>query len=110
MFARYDAPTNMRAFYGPSALRRLRLVWMVREPVGKFWSYFWDLKSYATHTGFEPQTSRADEQTGSQAGLVLLLTRVSLALDSYGGDWDRVTFAAFVAPKLAKAKACLQKD
>ena len=89
-------------------------MWMVREPVGKFWSYFWDLKSYATQGSnprrAEPQTSRADEQTGSQAGLVLLLTRVSLALDRYGGDWDRVTFAAFVAPKLAKAKACLQKD
>ena len=36
----------MRTFFGPSALRLLRLVWMVREPVGKFWSYFWDLKSY----------------------------------------------------------------
>ena len=72
-FTRYDAPTNMRAFFGPGALRRLRLVWMVREPVGKFWSYFWDLKSY-------------------------------------GGEWDRVSFAGFVAPKLAKARACLQKD
>ena len=70
---RYDAPTNMRAFFGPGALRRLRLVWMVREPVGKFWSYFWDLKSY-------------------------------------GGEWDRVSFAGFVAPKLLKARACLQKD
>ena len=42
----HDAPVNMRTFFGPSALRLLRLVWMVREPVGKFWSYFWDLKSY----------------------------------------------------------------
>ena len=42
----HDAPVNMRTFFGPSALRLLRLAWMVREPVGKFWSYFWDLKSY----------------------------------------------------------------
>ena len=52
---------------------QLRLVWMVREPVGKFWSYFWDLKSY-------------------------------------GGEWDRVSFTDFVTPKLARARACQQRD
>lgn len=68
----YDAPKNMQTFFGPK-LPALRLVWMLREPVEKFWSYFWELKSY-------------------------------------GGDWDRVSFADFVTPKLAKAQACLNKD
>ena len=41
----YDAPQNMATFFGPQ-LEGLRLVWMVREPVAKFWSYYWELKSY----------------------------------------------------------------
>ena len=53
----YNAPRNMAEFFGLST-PRLRLVWMLREPVGKFWSYFWELKMY-------------------------------------GGEWDKVSFAAF---------------
>jgi len=68
----YDAPLNMRTFFG-DGLSQLRLIWMLREPVDKFWSYFWELKSY-------------------------------------GGSWDSVTFDQFVAPKLARTQACLQKD
>ncbi|EOD37327.1 hypothetical protein EMIHUDRAFT_460510 [Emiliania huxleyi CCMP1516] len=64
----YDAPKNMAAFYG-RALGQLRLVWMLRDPVAKYWSYFWELKSY-------------------------------------GGDWDRVTFDAFTAPKLNRSRDC----
>ena len=41
----YDAPRNMAAFYG-SQLSATRLVWMLRDPVAKFWSYFWELKAY----------------------------------------------------------------
>ena len=61
----YDAPQNMASFFGPATLLRLRLVWMLRDPVAKFWSYFWELKAY-------------------------------------GGDWDKVKFADWVAPKLAR--------
>jgi hypothetical protein len=35
----HDAPKNMGTFFGPK-LPELRLVWMMREPVSKFWSYF----------------------------------------------------------------------
>jgi len=42
----YDAPKNMAAFFGPVATPRLRLVWLLRDPVAKYWSYFWELKSY----------------------------------------------------------------
>lgn len=42
----HDAPANMAAFFGPSAAPRLRLVWLLRDPVAKAWSYFWELKSY----------------------------------------------------------------
>jgi len=41
----HDAPKNMRTFFGP-LLPALRLVWVLRDPVSKFWSYFWELKSY----------------------------------------------------------------
>lgn len=41
----YDAPKNMASFFGPK-LPELRLVWMMREPVSKFWSYFWEIKQY----------------------------------------------------------------
>ena len=66
----HAAPANMASFFGPANAARLRLVWMLREPVGKFWSYFWELKAY-------------------------------------GGDWDKVGFAEWVAPKLAATRACL---
>ena len=36
----HAAPANMASFFGPANAARLRLVWMLREPVGKFWSYF----------------------------------------------------------------------
>ena len=42
----HDAPKNMAAFFGPTLTPRLRLVWMLRDPVAKYWSYFWELKSY----------------------------------------------------------------
>ena len=66
----HAAPANMASFFGPANAARLRLVWMLREPVGKFWSYFWELKAY-------------------------------------GGEWDKVGFAEWVAPKLAATRACL---
>ena len=66
----HAAPANMASFFGPANAARLRLVWMLREPVGKFWSYFWELKAY-------------------------------------GGEWDKVGFADWVAPKLAATRACL---
>ena len=69
----YDAPQNMASFFGPATLLRLRLVWMLRDPVAKFWSYFWELKAY-------------------------------------GGDWDKVKFADWVAPKLARTRECLKLD
>ena len=69
----YDAPQNMASFYGPATLTRLRLVWMLRDPVAKFWSYFWELKAY-------------------------------------GGEWDRVSFGAWVQPKIARTKECLALD
>ena len=68
----HDAPKNMAMFFG-ARLPALRLVWMLREPVDKFWSYFWELKSYR-------------------------------------GEWDNVSFDGFVAPKHARAAACLKRD
>ncbi|KAL1526603.1 hypothetical protein AB1Y20_015308 [Prymnesium parvum] len=68
----YDAPKNMATFFGPK-LPQLKLVWMMREPVSKFWSYFWELKQY-------------------------------------GGEFQRMSFSQFLAPKLARAHACLEKD
>ena len=68
----FDAPKNMATFFGGN-LPKLRLVWMMREPVSKFWSYFWELKAY-------------------------------------GGEWDRVHFAPWTAPKLARTRECLRKD
>ena len=41
----YDAPKNMASFFG-SQMAELRVVWMLRDPVAKFWSYFWELKAY----------------------------------------------------------------
>lgn len=67
----HDAPQNMATFFGPPLLPRLRLVWMLRDPVSKFWSYFWELKMY-------------------------------------GGDWDKVQFSTWTAPKIARTKECLQ--
>ena len=69
----HDAPLNMATFYGAQNKARLRVVWMLRDPVAKFWSYFWELKAY-------------------------------------GGDWDKVQFAAWTAPKIARTKQCLTKD
>ena len=69
----YDAPKNMVTFFGQAPATHLRLVWMLRDPVSKFWSYFWELKAY-------------------------------------GGDWDRVTFDAFIAPKLARTRECQKLD
>ena len=69
----HDAPKNMVTFFGAAPARHLRLVWMLRDPVAKFWSYFWELKAY-------------------------------------GGEWDRVTFDAFVQPKLARTRECLALD
>ncbi len=71
----HDAPKNMATFFGAghSGTAQLRLVWMLREPVSKFWSYFWELKSY-------------------------------------GGEWDKVDFAGWAAPKLARARECLRAD
>lgn len=46
---------------------------MLRDPVAKFWSYFWELKSY-------------------------------------GGEFEKMSFAAFLAPKLARTKECLKLD
>ena len=68
----YDAPMNMKSFFGPQ-LPALRVVWMLRDPVAKFWSYFWELKAYR-------------------------------------GEWDKVHFASWVAPKLERTKQCLAKD
>ena len=42
----HDAPKNMVTYFGVAPSRRLRFVWMMRDPVDKFWSYFWELKSY----------------------------------------------------------------
>lgn len=69
----HAAPANMHAFYGPSLAPRLRHVWMLRDPVSKFWSYFWELKAYR-------------------------------------GEWDKVRFPDWVAPKLARTRECLAKD
>lgn len=41
----HSAPQNMRIFFGDQTVR-LRVVWMLRDPVAKFWSYFWELKAY----------------------------------------------------------------
>jgi len=41
----YDAPMNMQAFFGNRS-PQIRLLWVMREPIEKFWSYFWELKSY----------------------------------------------------------------
>ena len=69
----YDAPSNMHSFFGPAQAPLLRHVWLLRDPVAKFWSYFWELKAY-------------------------------------GGDWDKVHFAPWVEPKLARTRECLQLD
>ena len=69
----HDAPKNMHSFYGAALAPRLRHVWMLRDPVAKFWSYFWELKAYR-------------------------------------GEWDKVRFADWVAPKLARTRQCLAKD
>jgi hypothetical protein len=42
----HDAPKNMANFYGPKLKVHLRFVWMLRDPIAKFWSYFWELKAY----------------------------------------------------------------
>jgi hypothetical protein len=42
----HDAPQNMLTYFGPQLVPRLKLVWMMRDPISKFWSYFWELKSY----------------------------------------------------------------
>ena len=42
----HDAPKNMVTYFGVAPSRRLRFVWMMRDPVDKLWSYFWELKSY----------------------------------------------------------------
>ena len=42
----HDAPKNMVTYFGVAPSRHLRFVWMMRDPVDKFWSYFWELKSY----------------------------------------------------------------
>ena len=42
----HDAPKNMVTYFGVAPSRHLRFVWMLRDPVDKFWSYFWELKSY----------------------------------------------------------------
>lgn len=68
-----DAPKNMASFFGPALAPALRHVWMVRDPVAKFWSYFWELKAYR-------------------------------------GEWDKVNFGAWVAPKLARTRECLAND
>ena len=65
----HNAPSNMFSFFGAHT-PRLRLVWMLRDPVAKFWSYFWELKAY-------------------------------------GGSWDSVRFADWVAPKVARTRECL---
>lgn len=64
----HDAPRNMQSFFGPALSPRLRLVWMVRDPVAKFWSYFWELKAYGgdwdriTFSEFiEPKLARTRE-------------------------------------------------
>jgi hypothetical protein len=64
----HDAPANMATFFGAAVSRELRLVWMLREPVSKFWSYFWELKSYggswdSVHFGpwAEPKLARTRE-------------------------------------------------
>ena len=67
----HDAPHNMATFYGAPSLAHVRLVWMLRDPIAKFWSYFWDLKAY-------------------------------------GGEWDRVAFASWTEPKLARTRECLK--
>ena len=60
-----DAPRNMLTYYGAPKLAHTRIVWMLRDPVSKFWSYFWELKAYR-------------------------------------GEWDRVHFGPWTAPKLAR--------
>ena len=42
----HDAPKNVVTYFGVAPSRHLRFVWMMRDPVDKFWSYFWELKSY----------------------------------------------------------------
>lgn len=69
----HDAPHNMRGFFGAETAAQLRLVWMMRDPIAKFWSYFWELKAYR-------------------------------------GEWDKVSFGSFLAPKLAATRACLSHD
>ena len=68
----HNAPMNMANFFGGQKAA-LRIVWMVRDPVAKFWSYFWELKAYR-------------------------------------GEWDKVQFAAWTAPKIERTKQCLSKD
>jgi len=42
----HDAPKNVVTYFGVAPSRHLRFVWMMRDPVDKFWSYFWELKSH----------------------------------------------------------------
>ena len=61
----HGAPQNMAQFYGPVRLPQLRLVWVLREPVSKFWSYYWEIEIYGNLPGFEdftrPKLARAQE-------------------------------------------------
>ena len=78
-----DAPKNMASFYagrGPSfALDSLRLVWMLRDPVAKFWSYFWELKAYGG------EWDSVDFQAWSEPKLAR--TRECLRLDPASPLW-----------------------
>jgi hypothetical protein len=64
----YDAPKNMVTYFGVAPSRHLRFVWMMRDPVDKFWSYFWELQSYKGRmpsmdfgTFLEPKLARVRE-------------------------------------------------
>ena len=64
----HDAPKNMVTYFGVAPSRHLRFVWMMRDPVDKFWSYFWELKSYNGRmssmdfgTFLEPKLARVRE-------------------------------------------------
>jgi hypothetical protein len=64
----YDAPKNMVTYFGVAPSRHLRFVWMMRDPVDKFWSYFWELQSYKGRmpsmdfgTFLEPKLARVQE-------------------------------------------------
>lgn len=87
----HDSPKNMVTYFGDGA-GRLRLVWMLRDPVAKFWSYFWCAR-------LQP----ARKLTRSTCLADTALARPPCReLKAYGGHWDSVTFPAFTAPKLAR--------